>query len=685
MAGAPVVDALPAAVTGATWTCVPAGASTCGAGSGSGSINTTVNLVAGGSATFTVVATISQTATGALDNTATIGAPGGVVDPDATNNSATDTDSLTPTVDLAIVKADGQATAVPGSADTYTITITNSGPSAATGASVTDTLPGIFTGATWTCTANLGSCPASGSGDIGTTVDIQSGGTVTFTLTGTIAPGASGQLVNTVTVTAPSGTLEPNTNNNSATDTDTLTPQADLVAAKSDGVTAVAAGTPVTYTITITNNGPSSVMGAPVSDTVPGALNAVSWSCSAGSGSTCGAAGGTGSIATTVDLLPGGVATFTVDATVSPAATGTLVNTATVATPTEVTELTPGDNSATDTDTITLGADLAISKTHEGDFVVGQTGSFTIMVTNNGPADSLAPVVVDTLPAGLTFASGGNGTWTCAAVGQVVTCNMTATLLTGTSSSFPLAVTVDQAALPSVINSAQVSSETPDGSPANNVSSDTVSVTFVDLSLTKTLVGALKAGSQATYTLAIHNAGTATSFGGITLVDTLPAELTYISASGSGWTCSGSGNLATCTTAAVVAPGASLPDITLIVNVAAGAVGSIVNHGIVTTSGDFNVTNDSATSGAEVVVQAPRAAPVRRWARPRGVTAPARQSALAGGAECRGGHSVRRPPPSTALARHPPQGPNRIQEGARPLLGSARRWYAKRRDPPVLS
>ena len=90
--GATVADTFPAPLT-CTWTCVGAGGGTCTA-AGSGNVNDTVNLPAGGSVTYTASCTIAAAATGTLSNTATVAAPGGVTDPNPANNSATDTDTL---------------------------------------------------------------------------------------------------------------------------------------------------------------------------------------------------------------------------------------------------------------------------------------------------------------------------------------------------------------------------------------------------------------------------------------------------------------------------------------------------------------------------------------------------------------------------------------------------------------
>src|SRR5262249_25607619 len=141
--GSTVADTFPASLT-CTWTCVGAGGGTCTA-SGSGNINDTVNLPAGGSVTYTASCTISGGASGTLPNTAPVAAPGGVTDPNPANNSATDSDALGAQADLAITKTDGVTTATPGGAVPYTITASNAGPSSATGSTVADTFPASLT------------------------------------------------------------------------------------------------------------------------------------------------------------------------------------------------------------------------------------------------------------------------------------------------------------------------------------------------------------------------------------------------------------------------------------------------------------------------------------------------------------------------------------------------------------
>jgi uncharacterized repeat protein (TIGR01451 family) len=363
--GAMVTDTLPAAVTGATWTCVGAGGGTC-TGSGAGSINDSVNLPVGATVTYTLIGTISASATGSLSNTATVTAPGGVTDPNPANNSATDTDTLTPQANLSITKTDGQTTEVPGTSVTYTIVASNAGPSAVTGAVVADTVPGTITGGTWTCVgAGGGSCAASGSGNINQTVNLPVGATVTYTLTGTISASATGSLSNTATVTVPGGVTDPSPANNSATDTDALTPQANLSITKTDGQATEVPGTAVTYTIVASNAGPSAVTGATVADTVPGTITGVTWTCVGSGGGTC-AASGSGNINQTVNLPVGAAVTYTLNGTISPSATGSLSNTATVTAPGGVTDPSPANNSATDTDTLLPACGAAIVVVPDG-------------------------------------------------------------------------------------------------------------------------------------------------------------------------------------------------------------------------------------------------------------------------------------------------------------------------------
>jgi hypothetical protein len=86
--GIAVTDVLPSGAT-ATWTAAASsGSDVVGAASGTGAINTTIDLAASGTVTFTVDETVSATATGGQTTTVTAGSPTDVFDTNLTNNTA---------------------------------------------------------------------------------------------------------------------------------------------------------------------------------------------------------------------------------------------------------------------------------------------------------------------------------------------------------------------------------------------------------------------------------------------------------------------------------------------------------------------------------------------------------------------------------------------------------------------
>lgn len=118
-------------------------------------------------------------------------------------------------------------------------------------------------------------------------------------------------------------------------------------------------------------------------------------------------------------------------------------------------------------------ADMSVVKSHAGDFTVGTQGTYSLAVSNAGPSDAAGPVTVtDTLPNGLTYVSGTGTGWSCGAAAQTVTCTRGAGMTAGSSSTIALTVAVGGPAVPSVTNTASVSSSTHDPTPGNNSSSD---------------------------------------------------------------------------------------------------------------------------------------------------------------------------------------------------------------------
>jgi MSHA biogenesis protein MshQ len=95
-------------------------------------------------------------------------------------------------------------------------------------------------------------------------------------------------------------------------------------------------------------------------------------------------------------------------------------------------------------------------------------------------------------------------------------------------------------------------------------------IVSADLSITKTLSGSLAVGQPATYLLTVTNAGPDPEPGPITVVDTLPDGLSYVSGTGTGWSCEVNGQTVTCTRAGALAVGATASTLTIVANVTSG-------------------------------------------------------------------------------------------------------------------
>jgi uncharacterized repeat protein (TIGR01451 family) len=215
---------MPSAVSSDNWTAVATPGATVADASGTGSIAEAVTLTPGSTVTFTVVAQVSATASGTLDNTATVTPTGGATDPFSGNNSATDSDTITPSgSDLSITNSDGAGALGPGqTVTTYTIVVTNSGPLDAPAELVTDNQPLNTATMSWTAAVSGGATvdTPSGTGSLSANVTVPVSGSVTFTVTVTgIFDDGSGLLVNKASVGVPPGDL---TDNNTATDSDFL-------------------------------------------------------------------------------------------------------------------------------------------------------------------------------------------------------------------------------------------------------------------------------------------------------------------------------------------------------------------------------------------------------------------------------------------------------------------------------
>ncbi len=474
-----VTEALPTGTTGvsltgpAGWTCTLA-TLICSNNAGNA-------LTSGSSLTFTFVVTVGAPATGSISDTVSV-ADTTPTDPNPGNNSATATVGVANSANLSLTNA---ASPVPVAATAnvaYTQVVTNSGPSAATSVTLTDTLPANTTlvsltgpGGTWICTAATGTCTDASFAP----------GTATFTYTVTVNAGTpAGTAINS-TATVTSATTDPNLANNSATATDVVAAagQADLSMANTPSVSTVAAGTNVTYTQVITNLGPAATTAATatLTETVPANMNFQSITHPAGWTCATPAVGGTGTITCTAgagtSIAVNGTASFSLVMQVNASApSGTNIpDTATASAGNVVPNLTTNSATATVLVANANSADMAIVKTATPNPVSqGETLTYTLVVTNNGPASATNVTVADTLPTTVTYFSVTTNTGTCSEAGGTVTCLLGTMANAGTATIAILTV----AGTPGVVsNTATVTADQTDPNPANNSSTQTETIT----------------------------------------------------------------------------------------------------------------------------------------------------------------------------------------------------------------
>jgi uncharacterized repeat protein (TIGR01451 family) len=602
-----LVDELPANTTfvsltqtaGPAFNCTTGATITC----------TAATLAPAASATFSLVVQVATGATGSVANTVTVS--DAVGDPNTTNDTATVTTTLTPSADLAVTKS-GPAAAGAGTNATYTIGISNLGPSNAATVTLSDALPPNTTfvslaqtaGPTFNCTTPAPGANGTVTCSIATLTATTS---ASFDLVVRIAPEATGSITNTATRTT--ATADPNTANDSASTTTTLGAVADLAVTKS-GPAAAGAGTNATYTIGISNLGPSNAATVTLGDALPPNTTFVSLAQTAGPTFNCTtpAPGANGTVTCSIATLTATTsASFDLVVRIAPEATGSITNTATRTTATA--DPNTANDSASTTTTLGAVADLAVTKNGPANAVAGDNLTYTITVSNAGPAAAANVVITDALPTGTTFVSltqTAGPTFNCttpaAGANGTVTCSIPA--LAVTSASFTLVANVSSTSSGTLANSVAVSSTTADPTPANSAATapTTVAPQTTDIAITKTPSTTNAIITETiTYTLVVTNLGPNNSTG-TTVTDVLPPGTTFVSATSTQGTCSG-------TTTVTCAIGTLAPNATATITLAVTlpqAPGPVVNTATVTSAQiDPAAANNAATATINVGADAP--------------------------------------------------------------------------------
>jgi uncharacterized repeat protein (TIGR01451 family) len=458
----------------------------------------TVGAVATGAPqTLVIKATVASVSP--VSNTATI-THADQFDPNPGNNTAT-VGLQAQSADLALTKTVGNASPNVGDAVTFTLTVSDAGPDAATGVAVTDLLPAGLT--------FLSATPSEGTYNAATGVwtigTVTTGAPQTLQLLAkVVSPSAQ---TNTATVSH-ADQLDPVTSNNTASATETPT-QADLGLAKTVSDSTPNVGDTVTFTVTLSDGGPGAATSVQVTDLLPAGLSFVSATPSQGTYASATGVWDVGTVTTgspqTLQLLA---------KVVSPSAQ---TNTASAS---HADQLDPnaGNNAASATET-PKQADLGLAKTiSDSTPNVGDTVTFTVTLSNGGPGAATGVQVSDLLPAGLSFVSAtpsqgsynsATGLWN---VGTVTTITPQTLQIVGKVVSASAQT-----------NTASVShADQLDPNAGNNTASATETPQIADLAVTKFVVPPVaNLGQFVTFNIVLTDNGPATATG-VTVADLLP-------------------------------------------------------------------------------------------------------------------------------------------------------------------
>ncbi|MHB9926267.1 SdrD B-like domain-containing protein [Clostridium botulinum] len=501
-----LTDTIPPEITGAEFS--TDGGVTFSPWPGSFNIGTLLNQE---TRTILIRGTVASVAPGFITNTAEVTST--TPDPNLSNNTSTsviEVNESTEEADVGVFKSVGLNPVPAGEVVVFPIRVSNFGPADAQNIVLTDTIPPEITGAEFSEDGGSTFSPWTGSLVIGTLLN---GETRDILIRGTVSPTAAGIISNTATVT--STTPDPNPSNNTSTvDVEVLAPVvADVSVVKTASPNPVMAGELLTYTINVTNFGPSSAENVVLTDVISPEITGAEFSTNGGE--TFSPWPGSLNIGT---LPASKTKTILIRGIVSPTATGIISNTATV------TSTTPDPNSNNNTSTVevevipvVLGeADISVVKTAspnpvapgEADVSVVKTASpnpvapgeadvsvvktaitkrvrpgdtvvYTIVVSNAGPAAAQNVVVTDTIPpeiirpefsinGGLTFSpwSGSFDIGTLPA-GASITIIIRGKVVSSSTKC---------KCITTITNTAKVTSTTPDPNLNNNTSTVTIKV-----------------------------------------------------------------------------------------------------------------------------------------------------------------------------------------------------------------
>ncbi len=378
----------------------------------------------------------------------------------------------------------------------------------------------------------------------------------------------------------------------------TPTTGADLAITMTDTPDPVGAGTQLTYTLKVTNNGPDVATGVALADSLPTSTSLVSVTFTQG---TCTV--NASNIACALgDLAKDASATVTI--VVVPGVAGPLANTATVSSTS--TDPVATNNTAAVSTTVNPVADVGVAKADSPDPVVlGGNVTYTLMAANAGPSPATGVTITDNLPTAATFVSATPSQGSCARSEGVLTCNL-GTLAASASATVTVVMTPSKAGL--LHNTATIAAAEFDPQIVNNTSTADTRVDQapgVDLAITKSdSPDPVLAGSNVTYTLNVVNKGQVTATG-VVVTDDLPSEVAFVSATASQGACTRSGATVTCTIGSLAKDASA----TVSIVVTATTAGTIRNTARVSANEADHQAANNTTEEKTRVVTTPSEAP----------------------------------------------------------------------------
>ena len=299
---------------------------------------------------------------------------------------------------------------------------------------------------------------------------------------------------------------------------------------KTADAASVTAGTPIAFTVTVSNTGGGNATGVTLTDALPGGSGGtpVHWTIdgSTGNPASFSISGADGSqhlslAGQPISMAHGTSLAVHITAATSATSCGAYDNDASVT--------TTNDSSDEDSaSTAVLCPDVSVEKsTNLEEVSAGDSVSYNLTVTAGGTGNSTNVTLTDTLPTGVAWnAPGGADGGACSIAAGVLTCHF-GTMAPGASKHVTISGVAGTGACPKIDNSARVTADVDVDSSNNSAGPITIAVDCPDVTILKEAKDAtISAGDTAQFNITVTNLGPGTAKD-VNVTDTLPAGITW--------------------------------------------------------------------------------------------------------------------------------------------------------------